>query len=86
MASRGTEWPDFALCPHGPVDRNGAGVPISGGSCSGGCHCGDCDVGRGRTNEWCCNCGCCSQEWAKQVGSNLGDVDGEGGGVDASGL
>ena len=32
---------DVALCRYGSVDRNGAGVCISRGRCSGGCHC-DC--------------------------------------------
>ena len=61
------------LCRYGSVDKNGAGAHISRGNCGGGCHCGGCIVGGGRTNEWCR--GCCSQEWATQVGSNLSGVE-----------
>ena len=58
--------------------KNCAGVHISRGSRSNGCV-----VGCGCTQEW-CDVGR-SQEWVEQVGSEEGNAEGGGGGVETSG-
>ena len=76
ITRRGTEKHDVVPYTYGSVERNAAGVHISCGRCSGGCHCACC-VGRVGRNHEPCERG--SQEWVAPVVGVGGDVNGIGG-------